>query len=269
MEDIISITITGEGLSLTKKTNLQKAGQIISFLGIGQNTQGIPNQSHSPSFAVASSPIQPKEVIVTSGAKTYPQKIAALAVYLKNQVGQNSFTPQELKLIFKKMGDEPKNFTRDLKIAVELGYVTCIDPTTESYELTDKGIEVVKGVFSQKTTKKSMSSKRMPISNGIRDEIKGMEVVGTCQNLPEYHDLLTKADKILWLLAYSDQKGVNSLTPTEVDHMSGVLRDRVESKGFTALNARNIKNSFVSKTISGFQIQKKGFDYLQSKVTGK
>lgn len=265
MEDNITVTITGEGISLTKKINLQKAGQIISFLGMEQNipASGSYDASSTPRL-LASKPVQPKEIIVNSGAKTYPQKIAALGVYLRDHVGQENFTPQEVKVIFKKMGDEPKNFTRDLKSATELQYVICVDPANEQYELTDKGAEAVSESFSTKAIKKSVGSKRAVISNGVRDEVRQLETVGTLEGFPEYYRLTTKADKILWLLAYADKNGVKTLTPTEVDYMSGELRDKVDAKGFTALNQRNIKNSFVSKTVAGFQIQKKGLDHLKS-----
>lgn len=266
MEDNITVTITGEGISLTKKTNLQKAGQIISFLGVEQNTPASAGYDSAPApRLLASKPLQPKEIIVNSGAKTYPQKIAALAVYLRDHVGQETFSPQEIKVIFKKMGDEPKNFTRDLKGAMELQYVICVDPASELYELTDKGAEAVSDNFSGKASKKSVgSSKRAVISNGVRDEVRRLETVGTLESFPEYYGLATKAYKILWLLAYADKNGVKTLTPTEVDYMSGELRDKVDAKGFTALNQRNIKSSFVSKTSTGFQIQKKGIDHLKS-----
>jgi len=266
MEDNITVTITGEGISLTKKTNLQKAGQIISFLGVEQNSPvSTGYESSAPSRLLTSNkPIQPKEIIINSGAKTYPQKIAALGVYLRDQVGQTSFSSQDIKVIFKKMGDEPRNFTRDLKSAMELQYVICTDPANEQYELTDKGAEAVAESFSGKATKKSVGSKRSVVSNGVREEVRQLEMVGTLENFPEYHALATKGDKILWLMAFADKKGVNALTPTEVDFMSGELRDKVDAKGFTALNQRNIKNAFVSKTTTGFQIQKKGSDHLKS-----
>ncbi|MES2409434.1 MAG: hypothetical protein V4509_04010 [Patescibacteria group bacterium] len=265
MEDNITVTITGEGISLTKKTNLQKAGQIISFLGVEQNASvSTAYESKASSHLLVPKPIQPKEIIVNSSAKTYPQKIAALGVYLRDQVGQETFSPQDMKVIFKKMGDEPKNFTRDLKSAMELQYVICTDPASEQYELTDKGSEAVTDNFSSKAIKKSVGSKRSVVSSGVREEVRQFEMVGMLENFPEYHTLATKGDKILWLLAFADKKGVNALTPTEVDFMSGELRDKVDAKGFTALNQRNIKNVFVSKTATGFQIQKKGSDHLKS-----
>lgn len=264
MDKNVKITIEGEGLSLTKHTTLQKAGQIISFLGFNQDSPISSAESASGVGAplLPTKRLQPKEIIASSNAKTYPQKIAALAMYLQEQMGQSVFTPQELKILFKKMGDEPKNFTRDLNTALESQYVLCVDATAEQYELTGKGADAVHDAFVGIVVKKNSSTKKSVVSKGIRDDVKAIEIVGAMDGFPDYHKLPTKGDRILWLLAYADKKGVNALSPAEVDFLSLKLRERVESSGFTALNARNVKNSFVVKTAAGFQIQKRGLDHL-------
>jgi len=258
----VKIVIEGEGLSLTKYTTLQKAGQIISFLGVDQNQPAERSTQGTPS-ALLEARLQPRDVIVNSGAKTYAQKIAALAQYLRNQLGQNTFSPQELRSLFKKIGDEPRNFGRDFKETVDRQYINCVDTATDQYELTDKGDGAVKNGFSEGNTKKASSSRRTIISKGIRDEIKQFEIAGSLEGYPDYHNLPTKADKILWLLEYADKKGVKSLTPAEVDFLSTQLRDRIKSNQFTALNERNVRKSFVTKTADGFLVQKKGADHLK------
>ncbi len=267
MEDNITITIEGEGLSLTKKTNLQKVGQIISFLGFDQ-TFSPGNAAVSATLPQISGPNRgpARDVISTSEAKTYAQKITALALYLRDTAGQDIFMPQEIRTLLKKMGDEPKNFTRDLNSAIELQYIVCVDATTEQYELTGKGEEAVNAKFTgvSVATKKPNGTKRPPPVKGIRDEIKEMQILASQDGLIDYHKLSTKGDKILWILSYADKKGIDALTPAEVDHLSGQLRDRINSSGFTALNDRNVKSAFVAKTKIGFQLQKKGTDYLAS-----
>lgn len=263
MNENVKIIIDGEGLSLTKHTTLQKAGQIISFLGYNQN--GIISSTESSGVGAPLLPtkrLQPKEIIVSSNAKTYAQKIASLAMYLQEQLGQKVFTPQELKILFKKMGDEPKNFTRDLNTALESQYILCIDTTAEQYELTDKGAEAVRDGFVGMVVKKNSNTKKFIVSKGVRDDVKVIEMVGAMDGFPDYHNLPTKGDKILWLLCYADKKGINALSPAEVDFLSLKLRERVDSGGFTALNTKNVNSSFVIKTTTGFQIQKRGLDYL-------
>lgn len=265
MDNAVKISIEGEGLSLTKMTTLHKAGQIISFLGVDQTIEpSAHNNSATVQTLLGPKRAQPREAIVSSAAKTYPQKIAALAMHLRDEMGQESFTPQEIKSMLKKMGDEPRNFTRDLNVAVELKYIISTDAAADLYELTDKGADAVEAKFLGATNKKSAGLKRVALSNGVREEVKAFDVNATLDGFPDYHKLPTKADKILWLMAYAEKNSVNALSPSEIDFLSGELRDRVESRGFTALNQRNIKNGFVSKTSAGFQIQRKGTEHLTS-----
>ena len=95
MEDNVTITIEGEGLSLTKKTNLHKAGQIISFLGFDQILSPIESSSQSPIPQLPGTErTQARDVIANSEAKTYAQKITAIAFHLRDNVGQQTFVPQ-------------------------------------------------------------------------------------------------------------------------------------------------------------------------------
>lgn len=262
----VKITIEGEGLSLTKNTTLQKAGQIISFLGYEQGQMGVDSTPViQPGLLARRS--QPKDIIFSSNAKTYPQKIAALAKYLRDQLGQNTFSPQELKVLFKKMGDEPKNFTRDFnKALLEFQYIFCVDSSKEQYELTDTGDNAVQESFAGDVIKKSPGVKKSIMFKGVREEIKNLNIVSALDGYPDYHNLHTKGDKILWLLEYADKNGIKSLAPVEAEFLSVKLRDKIELGGFTALNARNIKKAFVTKTSDGFQIQKRGSDHLKSEI---
>lgn len=259
----VKITIEGEGLSLTKNTTLQKAGQIISFLGYEQGPMGVDS---TPVIqpGLLSRRSQPRDIIFSSNAKTYPQKIAALAKYLRDQLGQNTFSPQELKVLFKKMGDEPKNFTRDFNKTLELQYIFCVDSSKEQYELTDTGDGAVQEGFTGDVIKKSSGSKKSTMFKGIREEIKNLNIVGDLSGYPDYHNMPTKGDRILWLLEYTYKNDIKSLAPVEVEFLSVKLRDKIEMSGFTALNTRNIKKNFVIKASDGFQIQKKGSDHLKS-----
>lgn len=263
MESEVTITIEGEGLSLIKKTNLQKAGQIISFLALDQDLSTRQYDNTATQQLISAPRLQPRDVIVQSGAKTYPQKIVALAMYLRNQLGQETFTPQEVRIIFKKMGDEPRNFTRDFKAAIDLQYVACTDSINDQYELTSKGAEALEGGFAAEKIKKIGTKHRIGIK-GIRDEVKTMEITSTLDGYPDYFKFQTKADKILWLLKYAETKQVSTLTPPEISELSAHLREKIEVRDFASHNKRNIIKGFVCKTAAGFQLQKKGLDYLGS-----
>lgn len=260
MDEEVKITIEGGGLSLVRFTTLHKAGQIISFLGMEQAEHQSPQATQ---FALTERKRQAKDLIVESGAKTYPQKIVALAKYIHDQMGQETFTPQEVRSLFKKMGDEPKNFTRDLKEALERQYIVCVDSSSDLYSITDKGEEAIQGGFNT-NHKKSVSIKRTPATfRGTRDEVKNLEITGSLEGYPDFHSLPAKADKILWLLAYADLHGIKGLSSAEVDFLSTNLRDRVASKHFSTFNQRNEKKSYVIKVPEGFLLHKKGSSYLK------
>lgn len=258
----VKITINGEGLFLEKETTLQKAGQIISFLGHDQEQVTQIKVANGPSL-IGPQRSQAKDAILNANAKTYHQKITTLGKYIQEQNGQIDFSPQEIRIFLQKMGDEPKNFVRDFNKAVDLSYVVSIDGSKEKYQLTDKGYEAIESRFAGEALPKSNSSKKT-VSKGIRTEINDLTLVGSMEGYPDYHDTLTKADKILWLLQYVSLNNIKALTPVEVDFLSSKLQERVDQKGFTALNGRNIKKSYVISGKQGFEIQKKGIDYLLS-----
>lgn len=117
--------------------------------------------------------------------------------------------------------------------------------------------------------KKIYKKKRKVSSNSIRNEISKLAITGSLDGYPDYHNLPTKADKILWLMQYVDVSGIKGLTAAEIDYLSTELKDRIKANEFTAHNARNIKKSFITKTSNGFLIQKKGLDRLKELMQSK
>jgi hypothetical protein len=263
----VKITIEGEGISVIKYTTEQKAGQIISFLGTDQQIQttASPGSSSPVSMPLLGKKVLPIDMIEESEAKTFPQKIAALAKYIRDVQGQLTFSPSEIKLLLKKLGDDPKNFSRDMREASERGYIDCENSASDLYELTVRGDRAYADRFKNEISTKRTGAKRSGGIRGIRDEVRELEIKTSLENFPSYHDLSTKADKILWVLEYAEAQSIKGLSPTEIDHISGELRERIESKSFTALNTKNLQASYVKKTPEGyFRIEKKGSEYLKT-----
>jgi hypothetical protein len=262
----INIEINGSGLSFVKKINLSRALQIINFLGRDQ--EEIMDQSIVPvnQSAIVVSGLQPEDFIDKSGAKTYYQKITAIAKYLKDALNQDSFLPIDVRIILKKMGDEPKNFVRDFNKAETMQFIACTDQANGKYGLTSKGDRIVQNRFANEVNsiKRTIVTKGNKARKGVREEIKNLEVVGSLEGYPDYNDLPTKSDKILWLLEYSYGKKIEGLNSAEVYELSSKLRDVIDLSGFSALNSRNIKSSFVKVKEGEFQIQSKGEEYLKN-----
>lgn len=265
----VTITIDGEGLSLKRETNLQKAGQIISFLGLddsiptaGTNTDQI--LTPIPMLG-ATSTSSLKDLITESKAKTNAQKITVVGSYSSDKDGQEGFLIKDVQFHLKKMGETPGNFTRDLKSATALKYVVEINSKEGRYMVTDRGKEAIQDRFTNEVKPKSPGKK----SGGTfqkaippRDEVTSLSIVTNLEGYPDFHDLPTKADSILWVLAYGASKGVESLTPREVEFLSDRLLKKVEQKDFSAHNKRNRESSYVAFTDGKFKLQQKGIDYL-------
>lgn len=266
----VKITIDGEGLSLKKETTLQKAGQIITFLGREEDSINPVNQQDSiqPTSLISSPTSSPKELIIESKAKTSAQKITVLGKYLSEKDGVDEFLIKEVLLQLRKMGDEPGNFTRDLKTAVSLQYIYEIDNKEGKYGVSEKGKAEIQNKFSGETRRVGVKrtggfKKAIP----PRGEVTSLEIVATLEGYPNFHGLPTKADSILWVMAYADSQKIQELTPKEVEVITDKLKNIIPQNAFSAHNKRNIKGGYVSQADSRFKIQQKGLDYLKSLTT--
>lgn len=267
----ITITIDGEGLSLKKETTLQKAGQIIAFLGLEEGSLGtVPSgeTSHKPASLIPSPIFSPIDMISEAKAKTNAQKITVLGKYLSDKDGPDGFLIKEILLQLRKIGEEPGNFTRDLKNAVSLQYIYVIDAKEGKYGISAKGATAIQNKFADEPRKPSVKGrggfkKAIP----VRAEVTSLQMVSTLSGYPDFHTLPTKADSILWVLAYADGQKIADLTPKEVEEITDKLCNKLEQKAFSAHNKRNIKSGYVAQTDGKFKIQQKGLDHLKSLST--
>ncbi len=265
----ITITIDGEGLSLKKETTLQKAGQIIAFLGLEEGSLGAAppgGTSHNnPASLIPSSTSSTSDMISEAKAKTNAQKITVLGKYLSDKDGSDGFLIKEILLQLRKIGEEPGNFTRDLKNAVSLQYIYVTDAKEGKYSISIKGVNAIQNKFADEPRKLSAKG-RGGFKKAIppRDEVNSLPMVTTLSGYPDFHPLPTKADSILWALAYADSQKIEELTPKEVEVITNKLRNVIAQKDFSAFNKRNIKPGYVAQTDGKFKIQQKGLDYLKS-----
>lgn len=103
-------------------------------------------------------------------------------------------------------------------------------------------------------------------ARGLRSEIKDLPISSTLEGYPSYHDLPTKADKILWILQYAETYQVLDLNSVEIDFLSRQLREPIETKNFGAFNQRNRKSGYVMMSKNSFRITKPGQTRLTSLV---
>lgn len=263
----VNITIQGNGLSFKKGISVQRAGQIITFLGIDEESTVIdPNQiPSSPSSLISSSLQSPSELINESKAKTNAQKITVIGNYLQEKDKQESFLVKEVLLQLRKIGEQPGNFSRDIGTAESLQYIYPHDVKKGIYGVSEKGKEAIRNKFLETPSLKTKSKNKGGFKKAVlpRNEVLALPIVASLDGYADFHILQTKADSILWILAYADTQGVENLTPREVEALSDKLRKKIEQTGFSAHNKRNIKLGYVSQTGNQFKIQQKGLDHLK------
>lgn len=158
----------GDILNFKYNTSLEKAAQVIAFLTKEGALEGrvttmpmLPQGVASSHKNAVGSPI---EAMRQSGAQTYPQKIAALGQFLVSRDSRETFDVKEVLSLLRRMGDTPRNFTRDLRNAELLGYVT--KEQNGEYILTDRAAEAVETQFlnaipASSTVKRKKGKKSM------------------------------------------------------------------------------------------------------------
>lgn len=148
-ENKVMVTLKGGGLNFDYQTSLQKAAHIIAFLTSNEVTASVSTSGTALEIAPArgAGAVSPIESVRQSGACTYPQKIATLGHFITGRDRRDTFDPKEVNTLLRRMGDMPKNFTRDLQNAELLGYITR-EPNGE-YLITDHGIQSVLSQFNE------------------------------------------------------------------------------------------------------------------------
>lgn len=145
-DEQVTITFTG-AMSLSRTISFRRATEIAGLLA---NADASPVSSMLPTHQIsvtnsnfASSPL---EAVKKSNAKTFPQLIVTLAHYLTIRDKSDTFDPKAVQVLLGRMGNPPKNFTRDLQTASDLlGYL--MRQSKHEYIVTDKGREMVLSGF--------------------------------------------------------------------------------------------------------------------------
>ncbi|MCX6732449.1 MAG: hypothetical protein NTV98_02820 [Candidatus Roizmanbacteria bacterium] len=271
----VNINIEGDGLTYAGVTNIFKASQVIAFLNSQEaNAQiqtGIVTSTNALSQGQTYANKSPRDVILESNAKHNSQKILVFADYNNKTKNKDTFKPVEIRLLFKKAGfTEPKNFSRDWKEAVKAGYIYEDHVKNDEFVISDRGLTLIADHFAseEKSNSKKATNKRKSTPKVITEEVKRLDISTSFNDYPKFYDLATKANKILWILAYADAKGIPELTTADIEYLADKLRDKIPTGGFTALSEYIFKKSYITKTVEGkIKIQHDGLEYLKSLIT--
>jgi len=273
--DTVVIQITGSGLSFQGKTDVFKAGQVIAFLHAPSGRSGPISPS---SASLTTSPVltsrgmisgkSPREFIVESGAKTNPQKILALAKYWMDLGGgtKETFSLSDIRPLFSKAGEPlPGNLSRDAQAAVRLSYIH--DQGDEEYIITNTGLQALDESFQNESADRPKPARKQRSSEAkksdIRENVKTMEITVTMSDFPSYWDLKTKNLRILWILEYAAQKGVDGLHRPEICFLASKVRDAIVQNNLSGLTETSVRKGYLVQQGDIMRITQPGVNFLK------
>lgn len=274
----ITITIKGK-VGYEDEITISQAARIIAFLNadegeapLGANPDAglgdTVKTSHQSGKKVASA----REALDLSGAKTNPEKIVALGQYVL-QDGVETFKVDEVKAQFRRARETPPaNFSRDLTVAVQAGWIAQGDG--DEYYVTNKIEGIFDGDFkfpkgsggigggrSKGTTKTTAKVKAKP------EVFAGIDEFPTRMNgVQPYSKMKTDKDRLLWALHFAKSRDIKGLANKDLawltDHLgAGVASGNITANFRRAKSAGYMNRSTVDQTI---RITDDGETYLKT-----
>jgi hypothetical protein len=169
-----SVEITGDDFQFKRMITKEVASKLV-LLALTGETQGFHGQSPLPS-AQAPPPVQAprlnaqgssaqtdvmpvsiREFLNDSQAKRNPDKITAIASYLKIHQARDVFDKQDIIGGFRSAQEAiPKNVTRDMNWALKSGWIAENPDEKGKYYITVTGEKAVKGKFPRELVKKTV-----------------------------------------------------------------------------------------------------------------
>jgi BMFP domain-containing protein YqiC len=122
------------------------------ILGGGKRPRGParpsrPYDDEEPSSS--SPPLSIRKFLRESGAQRNPDKIVAIGAFLRDHLGWESFSRHDIRSQLKNSGARvPRNLTRDLKWALDIGWIEEVPDNRGWYVVTEAGQEALDGRFS-------------------------------------------------------------------------------------------------------------------------
>jgi hypothetical protein len=150
------LTLKGDGISIDRPVSADIAVQIMSLAMGGSaanpapsspRVSAVPQRESGPTMAI-------REFLNDVGAKRNPDKIIAMAIYLRDHQGRDSFSRDDVKGLFRKAGEAiPANYSRDFGLALSSGWIAEDHETSGQYYVTKSGDETLAGGFQTKVTR--------------------------------------------------------------------------------------------------------------------
>jgi ABC-type sugar transport system substrate-binding protein len=172
-EPAYKLSLEGNGITVAREVPESVARAIIALVMGGNPLSGgsaappivgvVANSALSGGVAAQSV----REYLDETDAKRNPDKIVAIAGYLKSQ-GTTSFSRDDVKQQFPKAGESiPGNYARDFALAVSTGWIA-EHANTGTFYVTTKGEKAIENGFGDKIRRPG--AKRKVRKNDVGDE---------------------------------------------------------------------------------------------------
>jgi hypothetical protein len=280
VDNSIKISITGK-LTYSDEITISQATQIVAFLNPDENGEGADLGGSllegSSKSKKAKQVENAREAIEISGALKNPEKIVALGAYVL-QDGGETFKAEDVKAQFRRARETaPGNFTRDLSLAIANGWIA--EDAPGEYYLTNKVEGILGGGFSfsksggaTKTSRaRATAPKKAKVTSSKPEVFASIdEFPIVMDGFPPYSKLKTNRDKMLWVVQFAKNQGINGLSNKAIEWLTDHLGDGVPNKQISAaFNTAKTPNGYVNRSTQdqSIRITEAGQAYLAGLAT--
>lgn len=208
------------------------------------------------------------EAFELTGAKTNPQRIAVAGQRSMEETRSETFTSKDILEQLRSGGFSSKNLGRDMGKAVHQGFIFSVTGQRGQYKVTDiaknafkEGFDQIKSVASRTTRK----SRRGGVTHKLEvaEAVKKLPAEVSLEGYPDYHELNMKGNRMVWLLVFAAENGVDSLNAREIEYLSRQVGDQISPTSIPSLALSAIRRGLVAKSEGKFRSLEKGKAYLK------
>ena len=278
----VKLTISGR-LQFEDQITLAQAAHIVAYLDSGNAPTGPTHQS--PQLRglgnLRGGLSNPREALDASRAKTNPEKIVALALYVAQDGSKETFSLEDIKPLFRRARESPPgNISRDFDVAIRAGWVSEAETkgeffvTQKAAHVLEAGFETVRGATASsgsrsRASRTAAGAKRTKKTTAEIPEAfsKIHEISPTLDGYIDYHKLKTTTDKFLWAVNYAKSVGVPAVTNKDLVWLTDKLGEGIISGNIAANFRANHKSGNVNRSTQDqtIRITLKGENYLKKK----
>jgi len=145
--DQFRFSLHGPGVAIDKEVDQSVALALMQVaLGASRQNAIISSSSGASASSVGARPqLSLREFVDGVRAKSNPEKMTAFGIYVREHLGRESFSRDEIKGLFRSAGEAlPANFPRDFKSAIQSGWIAPDQGAVDLYYVTRRGDEMIK-----------------------------------------------------------------------------------------------------------------------------